>query len=348
MISWNLPPEFDPGFYRNRYGELAGMSDDQLVLHYNTHGKYQGLQATAIAERSDFVALIPPTASTLEIGPFAAPVCQGPAVRYSDILDTAALKARAVPHGMDPARVPTIHYPLGDGTLDDIPEQFDAVVTSHVVEHQPDFITHLQQVERRLNGHGKYFVLVPDKRFCFDNRIAPSTIAELLQAHAEKRKVHTLRSVIEHRALVVHSDPARHWAERHRPADADAVDVFKVREAMDEYAAADGGYIDVHAWYFTPDSFRAIMDNLFDLELTSLRVERLYRTRRDRLEFWAVLTRGEPSVCLSDLATQGPEVDMVTETALTAAAPVGHGAASDPVAPAVGMVGRLLRGIAGR
>ena len=52
---------------------------------------------------------------------------------------------------------------------------------------------------------------------------------------------------------------------------------------------AASGYVDVPAWYFTPDSFRFLIDALASIGLSPFRVERVYRTLRSSNEFYAVL-----------------------------------------------------------
>ncbi|HYF21255.1 MAG TPA: methyltransferase domain-containing protein [Ramlibacter sp.] len=333
---WSLPPEFDPGAYREANAYLADLEDNELVAHYNAEGKRLGLRCNALRDRWDFAALVPAEASALEIGPFASPVLDGPNVRYADVLDTQQLRERAPREGMDAARVPDIHFVMHGASLDGIPDRFDVLLSSHCIEHQPDLIGHLQQVERRLNPGGRYFVLVPDKRFCFDRNLAASTVAEVLQAHQERRQVHTLRSVIEHRAFMTHNDASRHWAEAAAaPEDGRGVAAEKVAAAMREYEAAAGGYIDVHAWYFTPDSFRQLLRLLGELDLTRLRVERLYRTRRDRLEFWAVLALDPQPPGPFDPATAGPEAAGAAPSPPPSAGPPARG----------GLLGRTLQAL---
>jgi hypothetical protein len=129
-------------------------------------------------------------------------------------------------------------------------------------------------------------LFIPDKRYCFDHFIPESTIADILDAQG--RKIHTLRSVIEHRAMVTHNEPARHWMADHG-APAMAVNAATIKLAHDEFEAARGTYIDVHAWQFTPMSFEANMGLLNSLGLIELRVDRLYPTMRWHNEFSAVL-----------------------------------------------------------
>ena len=68
----------------------------------------------------------------------------------------------------------------------------------------------------------------------------------------ERRHVHALRSLIEHRALTTHNDGLRHWRGDHGTPSENVGSRF--RKAVQEFEGAGLKYIDVHAWYFTPDS----------------------------------------------------------------------------------------------
>ncbi|MBA2962926.1 MULTISPECIES: class I SAM-dependent methyltransferase [Ramlibacter] len=332
MSQWSLPWSFEPQAYRQWNEDLDGLEDDELVEHYTNQGKQEGRRPFRLTSRGEFAALIPATALALEIGPFASPVLRGPNVRYCDILDTEQLRRRAPEHGVDLANVPAVDYVMPGASLDAIPDQFDALLSSHAIEHQPDLVRHLQEVERRLRPGGRYFVLAPDHRYCFDRNLAPSTIAEVLQAHLEQRRVHTLRSVIEHRAYNTHNDPARHWTDP-TPARLDSrqVDLRRVAAAMREHESAAGGYIDVHAWYFNPDSFGHLLELLRGLGLTRLQVERLYPTCRGSVEFWAVLALDPGPAGPWDAAAARPAADWAPP------------AASSPATPRAGLLGRTLR-----
>jgi len=284
-----LAPEFEALAYENANQDLQGMSDAQLREHYESFGRAEGRVANRLRTRTDFVEQIAPGTAVLEIGPFANPVMVRPEVRYCDVLDQAALRerARGIGPDYDPDKVPFIHYVLGAAALDGIPDVFDAVVSSHSIEHQPDLVHHLQQVARRLNGAGsRYFVLMPDKRYCFDRLMAESTIADVLDAHQTRSKVHSLRSLIEHRALITHCDAERYWTEGD---PAHRIDAAAVRNAITEWRDSQGAYVDVHAWRFTPNSFADMMRLLKELELSPFEVERLYPSRLNSNEFWAVL-----------------------------------------------------------
>lgn len=229
--------------------------------------------------------------SVLEIGPFCRPFVQGDNVDYFDVLDKEGLEARAQQVGYPFTSAPVIRYVSSNGDLSIVDKTYSAFVSSHCIEHQPDLVYHLTEVFERLENGGAYYVLVPDKRYCFDHFIAPSTIADIVDAYSTKRRIHSLRSVIEHRALTTHNDCKRHWSGDHAdPGYAESI-FARTQAAQAEFAAADGGYIDVHAWQFTPVSFAHILKQLFDLSLTRFRVEQVTETPRDRNEFTAILRK---------------------------------------------------------
>ena len=288
----SLPQEFDASAYRERYPDLREATDTQLANHWRTIGKAAGRNASAIGSREAFVGLIDDSKSLLEIGPFTNPLRRGRNVKYLDVLPTELLRQRAKIHGRNPELCPEIDFVSATGDLDVVDQQFDAVLSSHVIEHQPDLIRHLQAVSRVLNPGGVYYVIVPDKRYCFDHFIAESSVAEIIAAHVHARPVHDVRSVIEHRALTTHNDPKRHWAGEHGEP------VYKakpqsIREALTSFQRSNGNYIDVHAWQFVPDSFAEAMRLLFDLGLSVMRVLRVYPTVPGANEFYAVLEKTE-------------------------------------------------------
>jgi len=282
-----LPEEFDATTYQSIHPDLAGLADAELKTHYETFGINEGRASNSLRNRNDFASLVPNSASALEIGPFCNPLLQGPNVSYFDILSQEALVERARQIGLDPSKVPYIDFISPTGELPSIRRHFDVVLSSHCIEHQPDLIGHLQEVGQLLLPGGAYFLLVPDKRYCFDHFIPLSNLAEVIVAYHEQRKVHTLRSVIEHCALTTHNDSLRHWQGDHGVI----FENFEQRleAALQIFNDARDQYIDVHAWYFSPDSASAILSALQSMSLNRLGVHRVYSTRYGANEFWMIL-----------------------------------------------------------
>ena len=241
-------------------------------------------------DRNSFLKSIPKELKILEIGPFFNPVHKGEKVKYFDIENREDLVVRA--KELDPTfkveNIPYIDYVSPSADLTIIKEIFEAIYSSHVIEHQFDLIDHLQKTSDLLPVGGKYYLIVPDKRYCFDHFQQISTIADVISAHFEKRKKHTLKSLLEHRVLATHNDPVLHWKGNHGKL---TDKVIKIKKAIAEYEERD--LIDTHAFYFTPDTFIEIMNLLYELDYINFKVERIHKTPKNNFEFYCVLEKTE-------------------------------------------------------
>jgi SAM-dependent methyltransferase len=284
--SFSWPPEYSAKTLRERYSDLETMNDQELSFHYESYGRIEGRIAAEMALRENVISLLSRDISLLEIGPFCQPVFRGPLVKYMDILDAEGLRRRASEIGIETKDCPEeIHFV---GTLDGAAgSRFDVVFSSHNIEHQPDFLKHLNDVEQTLAEGGWLVLLVPDKRYCFDHFLPETTIPEILEAFMEKRTRHSARHVIEHIALTCHNDVGRHWQGDHGPRPDPCGDLVPL--AMKHEQAAGEDYVDVHAGKFTPQSFRQIVEALSVHRLTRFVPERVYDTPLCRNEFVAVL-----------------------------------------------------------
>ncbi len=296
-----LPYILSCSIYKARYSDLIHLDQENLINHFFLYGIHEGRQPNSLLDRSNFINLINANQRTLEIGPFANPLISGINAFYFDVLSSDELVSRALEHGLPTYRIPKkIHYVSND--LNSIPDTFENIISSHVIEHQPDLIAHLQSIEKLLSNEGRYFLCVPDKRFCFDHNLNESTIADILQAFQEKRVVHSLKSVIEHRCLTAHNNPQIYWANSMEKIWPDKATPESLLNAINEFESSFGSYIDVHALYFTPSSFFKIMNLLLGLNLTTLKVERIYPTKLNNNEFWVILKKGtvediDPYLC---------------------------------------------------
>lgn len=223
----------------------------------------------------------------LEIGPFTSPNIRGPKVKYFDVLDKASLLERAVKHDYPRRKPVDIDFVSPNGDLSIVGEAFDFVASSHCIEHQPDLVYHLQQVGRLLRNGGRYLLVVPDKRYCFDHFFPESTLDAVLAAHAERRTRHTLENVIAHQLHQTHNDAARHWSGDHGALP--VVDQSAIDRVKSEHDS--GKYIDVHAWQFTPKSFEDIFAALYDKGLSPLACRKVDPTLQNTFEFCAVLEK---------------------------------------------------------
>jgi len=288
---WSIPPLVEFESYKKNHPDLKHLSDAELLSYYNTIGVVLGHTPNQLRSRQDFVNIIPAAATIL--GPFTSPLMRHRQnIKYCDTLSTNQLKQRAQKLGLSNTlitSIPSIDYVLDGSDLSSIPDVFDAIISSHNLEHQPNLILHLQQIKTKLNPSGKYMVLIPDKRYCFDAQLPTSSVAEILDAFFRKATHHSLSSIIEHRALTTHNDAIKHWQNIDSSIE---IDTSVVNKAIEEYLESINlnTYIDVHAWQFTPETFQEIINTLNKLNLIDLKIEMLYPTRRHQNEFWAILS----------------------------------------------------------
>ena len=287
MMSYFNKIVFDSFFYKNAYLDLQDLSEEGLKNHYLNYGQYEGRMPSCYSQ-SSFISSIPKCSSCLEIGPFTTPKLTGKNVKYMDVLSTSELIDRARKLGMSTEGIPNISFVGSDIQLLGINEKFNCIFSSHLIEHQPNLIKHLNDISNILDHGGSYYLIVPDMRYCFDHFMVETRVHEIICAHFEKRARHTIKSLIEHRLMLTHNDSKKHWigdsGDKLEYCAADLERVFK------EFCESEN-YIDVHAWYFTPESFSRILDKLLQLKLIDLKIKKIFPTIKYSNEFYCILEK---------------------------------------------------------
>ena len=262
MESYFPSDQFSASAYRANSPDLGSFSDEELIEHYQKYGKKENRISTSISSKRDFLRLLQGKKNLLEIGVFDNPTLdfiadsdESVIVHYADFLSRDELIARANDVGRNPQNVPEIQWILSDG-YDQIDVLYDAVVSHHCVEHQPDLIAHLLKVTSVLSPGGCYFFSVPHKYRCFDYFIPESTIVDVISAHYLKHEKPSFKSILEHRVFTSHT-----YQDGTNPFDSLQPSMKKrIEWAFDEFSSNE--YVDVHCWQFTPDSMRKILSQL--------------------------------------------------------------------------------------
>ena len=295
-----LPADFDVSTYIKSSPDLARLSPLAALEHFQTYGRFEGRICNAISSRDRFLDLVPKRKPLLEIGPYTAPAFRRPThqVRYLDAFTADEMRRLAASTGADASGVPEIDYVwTGQPYAELMPTRFSAIFSSHNIEHQPDLIRHFQELSDVLEPAGRLFFIIPDRRYCFDHYLPNTNFADVLGAFYDQRRKHNAASVFEHLLLTTHNDAARHWLGDHGPSPFDApitpATIEAVQQTMNRIEVTPG-YIDTHAWQFTPDSFRLLIELLQRAGLIRFEVERLYPTTRNAFEFYAILRRAKP------------------------------------------------------
>ena len=228
----------------------------------------------------------------LEIGPMHSPIAAGEPgleVKTLDHLDQAGLVAKYAPTGVDVSKIQPVDYVwAGERYIDLVGDQrFDWILASHVIEHVPDLVGFINQCAEILTPGGTLSLAVPDKRATFDFYRQPTGVGPIIDAHLNARRLSSPGLAAEF--ALNFSDPEK-WergATVRRPVS-HGPDV--ARRLLEQ--ATRGEYVDIHAWVFTPNSFRVILEDLHALGLTRMR-ERYFGANRD-FEFVVHLSEEGP------------------------------------------------------
>lgn len=323
MAIINPPPTADLNYYRQVYPELNNFPDDVLAEHCKRFAAEQG-RSTCFYDRREFLqASLQKTVDenhlkALEISPWDNPFLRGETVKYFEVVSGDDLRKATVGVKRNLNTLPVqIDFVGANGDLSVVNETFDIVFSSHVIEHTPDLVEHLRGVSRILNAGGLYILIVPDKRYCFDYYQADSTLSEVLEAFAGKRKIPRLADVINFAYTRTHNNAVFHWLGVHgeqygyrnwAPVEGDAraeimgeyffddgrgANLPALARMTEKYSEAlvKGKYISAHNWKFTPDNFKYIINMLNKLTLIDLPLFRLCHTIWGRQEFVAMLEK---------------------------------------------------------
>ena len=160
----------------------------------------------------------------------------------------------------------------GASLLRAIPERafFDYIIASHVIEHTPDMVRFLQDCGALLKPGGVLSLAVPDKRHCFDLYQSASSAGDVLQAYQEARTRHSLARVFDSKSSVISREGHIVWPMSYSGETSLIHDVWSAKALFDQAIETDQ-YIDAHAWYFLPSTFRLIIEDLYALDVIPLR-----------------------------------------------------------------------------
>lgn len=217
----------------------------------------------------------------LEIGPSYSPVAakkDGYNVEILDHCTKEELIAKYGEHFVDHDAIEKVDYVShGEPYAELIGRRntYDWVIASHVIEHVPDLIGFINNCADLLSEDGILSLAIPDKRYCFDRLRPISGLSQTIDCHLEKRTTHSKGKLAEYLINVVRLDKDIAWKpeialEQSYERISYVHTLEQVIQEM-EKVELSGEYYDLHAWCFTPNSFRLIIEDLYNLGFIKLR-----------------------------------------------------------------------------
>ena len=305
MAAINPPPVIDLTYYRKTHTEFNTCPDDALLEHCKTFAIPHGYSTCFYDRRENLKLTLQKVIDerhlkALEISPWFNPFLHGENVKYFGMKDYESLKKDAIAAKRSIEHIPrAMHFISSTGDLGVIDETFDIVFSSHVIEHTPDLVKHLNDVEKLLNKGGVYVLAIPDKRYCFDYYKPDSTIIDVMDAFFnERRNGRSIDRLFQIKDT--HNNPVSHWLGYHDKlynskdnAEFATLTREKCIYMFESYKklVKAGAYVDVHHWRFTPDSFQHIINQLIEMKFINLPLYRLCHTLWGRQEFIAMFEK---------------------------------------------------------
>lgn len=230
----------------------------------------------------------------VEIGPFdrpSLPKSDFPRVEYADVFTTDQLREKAKKNPRRKrADVCEVDHVMLDKSFSDLfsPNELDFILCSHVLEHVPDFVGYLRDVENVIRPGGRMVIAYPDRRYTFDLLRAPSSFEALVDRF--NRKVTRPDPAVVYDYLIHHRRvyTGRIWSGVEPMHDGPS---FTEEHALKRMKEAETTYVDAHCNIFTDTEFADMITLLNKKGLISLTVKKMIKTRRPLNEFFVVLEK---------------------------------------------------------
>jgi SAM-dependent methyltransferase len=229
----------------------------------------------------------------LEIGPSINPLLpksEGYNVETLDHLTAEQLRLKYA-GAADTSRIEPVDYVWQGQPLSEVigaVGKYAYIVASHVIEHTTDLLGFLLECEKLLGPDGVLALVVPDKRYCFDAMRPRATTGGILQAHLERRTLHTPGQLFDEIAYNVLRENRLMWP-RHSAGSLEFARSLELARWAFEEARGDNAFHDIHAWQFTPSCFRLIVKDLHACGY--IRLDESSFLESDDPEFFMTLSR---------------------------------------------------------
>jgi SAM-dependent methyltransferase len=228
--------------------------------------------------RQRILSMFDPSGFGLEIGPSYNPLlpkAEGYKVETLDYTDQIGLRLKYADNpSIDVSKIEPVDFVSDGRSMADLigaTGRYDFIVASHVIEHTPDMIGFLKDCERLLKPDGVLALAVPDKRCCFDFFQTLTSTGELLEVHRSGRTRPAFGALFNAVAYGVKQDGQIGWELASRGRRELAQPLASAMQLATD-TEESGIYRDVHVWRFVPSSFELIMNDLYEVGETTLRI----------------------------------------------------------------------------
>ena len=237
----------------------------------------------------------------LELGPLNRPIADKsiyPNAFYCDVRSTEDVRKlysgndylEATGIKVDPESIMTIDYVVQESyekTFQNV-EKFDCVIASHVLEHMGDLIFALRDISTVLTPGGLFYIVYPDKRYCFDHFRTSASFRDAYNVFRNGSSENASMVLDFYYSVVSENNPAFFWRN-------DGILNFLPKEsfenAVDHYEKALNGVRmdDVHYWPFSDMDFLKFLYDCTRAKLIPFRCVAFWPCLQNDQQFIVVL-----------------------------------------------------------
>jgi len=228
----------------------------------------------------------------LEIGALNHPLLPSNNVKYLDWFSTEEL-TEMYPHRAK--NIQPIDYVVKTLNFSEhVKDKFDLAIACHVIEHIPNMILWLQNMQEIIKPNGYVFLVIPHKKYTFDHLRPLTKLAELLDRFERNVQQPEIKDVFEQKYYYRPIKQSDGWNPK----------ILKERIKKNSYPNAvaawndakirinKNGYVDVHCNVLTQNSFVKIINELRTAKLTKLKPVYKQDVIRGFKEFYIILQKG--------------------------------------------------------
>ncbi len=153
-------------------------------------------------------------------------------------------------------------------------DYYDYILSSHLIEHVPSLIDHLNSCSELLKQGGVYSLAIPDKRYTFDFFRPVSTVKDCINNAQFSPYKHSKGSVAEHHMFCVRDNETKGTAIDCRNAE-NIYETFQF-DKIELFVNNENVYVDIHEYVFVPASFELLISELNQLGYIDVEVDSLH------------------------------------------------------------------------
>ena len=224
-------------------------------------------------------------------------------------------------NGDAPDAVAVDHVWTGAGSFAEIcghVEHYQFAIAAQVAQYVPNLLGWFRGIFEVLRPGGVLNLSLPDRRFMFDIKRAPSTLGELVEAFYLDYSRPSIRQVFDHTFGAAALDPAQIWANGHVPDTLPRLSgefALGLAHRHAETMMEDDRYITCHCWVFTPLSFLDLIEGASRLGLFPFVISQFGSTEAGQCEFYVCLRRDAETDAATLMSKQLSAISYVRDIA---------------------------------